>query len=933
MPDKDGNLTVDDVDFTAEMFVIPVGDFAGLALPFNDPLLRLSSFITGFDINHNGFVLTPTLHINILPVWQDYSGAGIVVATRESFDVNHRDLIANGNDPSGVDNAHGTGVAGIIASEANNGFGTAGIAYGSAFVRDQLNLESDVLQRSLGSGEAPIITFFESTKQDAIPVAQTGREGLGTIWVNGGGNGGHNDATTEVSDDTSTFEIIAVAQGDAVDNTTAGGHFGSGIHVTGLTGNALSQDNIIATDLSGEAGRVSPDTAATVFQLVTERGLDLSFFGLDTGDYQFFGGTSAAAPVVSGSVALVLEASANNVFGAALGWRDVQELLAVSARHMGSDLVPGGDNPFVEFDGLTQLEHRPWTINGASTINGGGFHFSVDYGFGYVDVKGAVRLAETWGLTRHSHNLVTQTETVVNTNSGLSFSYGNALTVEVTAPADALDLDVLELVPVFSHDAYREVQISVTSPSGTVSYLFDTPGLTNSDEDIARWIETYGEDAFGGTFEGRTILSRQFWGEDTTGTWTITIEDIVDNGNEGTLTDLDIVWKGDLATEDDTYYFTDDWALMNDANGGVPVIDDGVGTNSLNLAAVSGDIRLSLAANSTSHIGGTEAFRLGSNTAVALAITGDGNDLLVGTASDETLIGMRGNDTIRGGDGDDVLSSGRGDDAVWAGAGDTGNDTVFGGMGDDVLAGGAGNDLLVGGDANGAGLKAMDLGEQAGFDTLYGGAGNDTLIAGSADEGVAISTGGARNILYAGTGDDLVIGDNGADLLGGGADSDQLAGQGGHDTLYGAAGDDTLSGDSGNDRIFAGGGNDLLEGGTDDDLLFNGAGNDTVLGGDGNDTLWGGGGDDTLTGGAGADIFAFAANNGTDTITDFDTSEDSLFFDNTVTVFTDLASVQAAASETSVGGQSGLLIDTGGGNSVFLTGVEAEDITSSAVVF
>ena len=47
-------------------------------------------------------------------------------------------------------------------------------------------------------------------------------------------------------------------------------------------------------------------------------------------------------------------------------------------------------------------------------------------------------------------------------------------------------------------------------------------------------------------------------------------------------------------------------------------------------------------------------------------------------------------------------------------------------------------------------------------------------------------------------------------------------------------------------------------------------------GGDGNDTLFGGSGNDTLTGGAGDDIFQFTATAGSDVITDFNVTDDTI---------------------------------------------------------
>ena len=82
------------------------------------------------------------------------------------------------------------------------------------------------------------------------------------------------------------------------------------------------------------------------------------------------------------------------------------------------------------------------------------------------------------------------------------------------------------------------------------------------------------------------------------------------------------------------------------------------------------------------------------------------------------------------------------------------------------------------------------------------------------------------------------------------------------------------------DVVLAGAGNDSVVAGLGDDTVLGGAGNDTILGGvgadalageDGDDTLLGGTGNDILTGGDGNDVFGYAAGDGNDTITDFNT--------------------------------------------------------------
>jgi len=52
---------------------------------------------------------------------------------------------------------------------------------------------------------------------------------------------------------------------------------------------------------------------------------------------------------------------------------------------------------------------RPRRSQASTNWNGGALHFSNDYGFGLVDAKAAVRLAETWVVQSTSENMIEQT--------------------------------------------------------------------------------------------------------------------------------------------------------------------------------------------------------------------------------------------------------------------------------------------------------------------------------------------------------------------------------------------------------------------------------------------------------------------------------------------------------------------------------------------
>lgn len=353
----------------------------------------------------------------------------------------------------------------------------------------------------------------------------------------------------------------------------------------------------------------------------------------------------------------------------------------------------------------------------------------------------------------------------------------------------------------------------------------------------------------------------------------------------------------------------------------------------------------------------------GGNGADKLSGAG-GSDRLLGGADNDELAGGTGNDTLVGGSGADASYGGAGDDRLFAGAGDTSGDTFFGGTGADVVGGGAGDDIVVGGTYTGNAFAfsvAQSTDDGSAGDTLFGGTGDDTLIAGSLDDAnnngrvdanEVDQAGSGSNTAFAGTGNDVIFGAAGSDILGGGTGGDTIRAGAGNDTIFGGPGDqadtnindeifgddgddvifasggaDSVSGGAGNDLIFGGSQNDTISGGAGDDEIFNGAGNDITNGDSGDDIIRSGTGNDTLTGGGGADNFIFLDGHGDDHIEDFSVSADILTISGTSTDFTSVADVIAASTISTIGGTTGLLIDTGGSDSIFIVGLTINDIS------
>lgn len=114
------------------------------------------------------------------------------------------------------------------------------------------------------------------------------------------------------------------------------------------------------------------------------------------------------------------------------------------------------------------------------------------------------------------------------------------------------------------------------------------------------------------------------------------------------------------------------------------------------------------------------------------ATGGDGNDLMQGSAQDNTLDGGGGDDFLQGNEGNDTLAD------------DDGDNYLLGNGGDDRLTGGSGEEILIGGDGN----DTLDSGGGRN-NVLMGDLGDDRYIIRSRGDILVDSGGNDSGVIYA----------------------------------------------------------------------------------------------------------------------------------------------------------------------------------------
>lgn len=409
-----------------------------------------------WHLNNTTFAIADA---NLEPVWMmGYTGQGIGIGIVEgTWQVGHPDLTANydpnGSQATGVISGHATSVAGVAGASANNGLGGVGAAYGArlstirngttstnATAFGYRNQRNDVKNNSWGPLDINELWEMTTEEHDALIEAVTnGRGGKGEIFVWAGGNGGTALDRADYDPYTSSRYTISVG---AITNAD--------VHATY---SEPSSSHVCVTHSNGGSQSIYTTTS--------------------NGNYtSAFGGTSSAAPLATGIVALMLDADPN------ITWRDAQHILIESARK--ND--PGDED---------------WVSNAA------GYDINYSYGFGAVDALAVIQTTLAWQNVE-PEQLIESNTVIVNEVIPDRSTVGVTRAVTVS---DTIEVETVELVVNVTSEYLGDLEITLTSPYGTESIL------TRRNFDSGTELNDY------------RFTSYRAWGEPSKGDWTVKIAD------------------------------------------------------------------------------------------------------------------------------------------------------------------------------------------------------------------------------------------------------------------------------------------------------------------------------------------------------------------------------------------------------------------------
>ncbi|KAJ3300535.1 Proprotein convertase subtilisin/kexin type 7 [Borealophlyctis nickersoniae] len=427
--------------------------------------LQYNDGINGMFVGHD---------MNVLPVWsRGINGSGIMVSViDDGVQYTHPDLAPNWSEensynfndrthnvmPQSEAENHGTRCAGTIAAAVNNACGV-GVAFGARLAGERLvaNVTSDASEAQALNHKIQNIDIYSSswgpgddgmsvdgpdtlTKAAMAEGVLSGRNGRGSIYVFAAGNGGYDGDNCNFDGYANSIYTIAIG---AI--TSAG--------IMPSYGEQCSAH--LAVAYSGGNG-----------------------LGICTNAHS---GTSAAAPMAAGIIALMLSVRPE------LGWRDIQHLIVNTAKK---------NDP----------NDEGWSVNAA------GHHISHKYGFGLLDATLLVDAGQRHALLPSPPITLTK-NSYTNVKIPTSVDENDAVFAEIEVlEDDAQGLTSIEHVQVtvrLKHSQRRFLTLTLVSPQGTQSMLA-TPRV----KDMGK-----------AGFNPWTFMTVRCWGEKPAGTWKLLMHD------------------------------------------------------------------------------------------------------------------------------------------------------------------------------------------------------------------------------------------------------------------------------------------------------------------------------------------------------------------------------------------------------------------------
>jgi subtilisin-like proprotein convertase family protein len=285
-------------------------------------------------------------------------------------------------------------------------------------------------------------------------------------------------------------------------------------YIAPAAGNTVYDPAMVTADQSGCAKGESVSTAPTgtgPFSFFNWGNTNLSSINFNCNYTNGMNGTSSAAPMMSGAIALILEANP------ALTWREVKDILAKTSVQVDQFIAAVS----VNLSNGIYVAEQGWVTNAA------GLNFHNWYGFGAVNVNAAVAMAKSYV----SGSLGTFANTGWITSGTLSSAIPDNSITGVTVP--------LSVTSVGTSGKVETVQLKVTTANITSGYTGDL-GIELTSPSGTKSILKNIQDGFSNSnLTGMVLASNAFYGEPSNGTWTAKVVDGWAGGTQ-TLTNVQI---------------------------------------------------------------------------------------------------------------------------------------------------------------------------------------------------------------------------------------------------------------------------------------------------------------------------------------------------------------------------------------------------------